>query len=606
MRAARLLAVERGVRHGLRDIQQVAKLYGEQPVGVPGAGTIVDPEVAVACLEFVDLLAGGEHVRAQPVDAAAVLHALCHLGAQHRSAFGAAAAGHDRKGALARGLCLLVQGVGIAVGDGLREPCGFDAGHLPEYDEFGERVGAEAIRPVDAYARAFADRIEAGQWRSCRAIGEDPAHCVVHRRQHRDRRVRRVDAEERLGQFVDLRQSLAQLLLAEVPQVEMHHCAMRTVDRAALLLLVPEGLAQPVARPEFHRLVARRRLGGPQAIVLQVAVAVLVHEEPALAAAGFGEEEPRARHAGRVVLDELHVAQRHAMAIGERHAVAGDDAAVGVLAEYASRAAGGDDHGLGLDQGEVPGGDVDRHDALRPAILHDEVYAEVFVESLDRRVFDRGLEQGVQHVEAGLVGGKPGALDLHAPEGAHIGVPVVLAAPRAAPVLHLHHFLVGMRDEVLHHVLLAQPVAAAHGVVEVVLEAVVRPRHGGRAAFGRDRVAAHRVDLGDQRHHEGGIGFCHGYRCAQAGTAGTHDRHVRLEPVHASTPAQSAQHRRSAAEGVDLRQAGSQCLIAGCLRLRELSRRAAEAALVTGVARRGRSCSSLPYSPTCFRCSTRP
>jgi hypothetical protein len=34
-------------------------------------------------------------------------------------------------------------------------------------------------------------------------------------------------------------------------------------------------------------------------------------------------------------------------------------------------------------------------------------------------------------------------------------------------VLHLHHFLVRMRDEVLDDVLLAQPVAAGHRVVEV-------------------------------------------------------------------------------------------------------------------------------------------
>ena len=92
------------------------------------------------------------------------------------------------------------------------------------------------------------------------------------------------------------------------------------------------------------------RLGRPEAVVLQVAVAVLVEQEAALAAAGLGEQHAGARQAGGVVLDELHVAQRHAVAVGQRHAVAGDDAAVGVLAEHAAGAAGGDDHRLGLDQ----------------------------------------------------------------------------------------------------------------------------------------------------------------------------------------------------------------------------------------------------------------
>jgi hypothetical protein len=59
---------------------------------------------------------------------------------------------------------------------------------------------------------------------------------------------------------------------------------------------------------------------------------------------------------------------------------------------------------------------------------------------------------------------------------------------------------VGPADEEVDDVLLAQPVAAGHGVVEVRLQAVVRLRHRGGAALGRDGVAAHRVDLGDQRH----------------------------------------------------------------------------------------------------------
>src|SRR6185369_8546182 len=113
-----------------------------------------------------------------------------------------------------------------------------------------------------------------------------------------------------------------------------------TADRAALALFVPERLAQAIARAELHRLVARRRLRGTEAVVLEITIAVLVEEEPALAAARLGEQQAGAGHAGRVVLHELHVAQRHAVAIGQRHAVAGDDAAVGVFAEHAARAAG--------------------------------------------------------------------------------------------------------------------------------------------------------------------------------------------------------------------------------------------------------------------------
>jgi hypothetical protein len=110
--------------------------------------------------------------------------------------------------------------------------------------------------------------------------------------------------------------------------------------------------------------------------------------------------------------------------IGQRHAVAGDDAAVGVFAEDAAGTAGGDDDRLAFDQREFAGAHLDGHDALDAAVFFDQINAEMLVEALDRRVLDRGLEQGVQHVEAGLVGGKPGALDLHAAEGAHVDVAI--------------------------------------------------------------------------------------------------------------------------------------------------------------------------------------
>jgi hypothetical protein len=150
-------------------------------------------------------------------------------------------------------------------------------------------------------------------------------------------------------------------------------------------------------------------------------------------------------------------------------------------------------------------------------------------------ILDRGLEQRVQHVEAGLVGREPGALDLHAAEGAHVDVAIRRAAPWAAPVLELGQLLGAVGDEVLDHVLLAQPVAATHRVVEVVLEAVGRELDPRRAAFGRDRMAAHRVDLRDQRDLQRRIGLCNGDRCPQACPATADDHHIRLVYFHASS-----------------------------------------------------------------------
>ena len=57
-------------------------------------------------------------------------------------------------------------------------------------------------------------------------------------------------------------------------------------------------------------------------------------------------------------------------------------------------------------------------------------------------------------------------------------------------------------DERLDGVLVAQPVAAGDGVVDVLVEGVALGDHAGGTALGRHRVAAHRVDLRDDGHVE--------------------------------------------------------------------------------------------------------
>jgi hypothetical protein len=206
---------------------------------------------------------------------------------------------------------------------------------------------------VDADAGALAAGVEARQLRGGLHVRRDAAHGVVHRRADRDRLLRRVDAKEHLGQLVDHRQALGQLLAAQMHQLQMHHMAELGLDRAALALLMPEGLAEAVAGAELHGLGRRLVDHGAERVILQVAVAVLVHQPPALAAAALGDQDARARQRGRVILHELHVAQRRAVAIGQPHAVAGHGAGVGVLAIDAPGAAGGHDHRLRLDAHEI-------------------------------------------------------------------------------------------------------------------------------------------------------------------------------------------------------------------------------------------------------------
>ena len=104
-----------------------------------------------------------------------------------------------------------------------------------------------------------------------------------------------------------------------------------------------ERLRQAVARAQLHAAEHRLRLRLAEVVVLQVAVAVLVDQVAALGARRLGDQDAGERQAGRMVLDELHVLERRAGAVGQRHAVAGLDGGVGREREDPAAAAGAED-----------------------------------------------------------------------------------------------------------------------------------------------------------------------------------------------------------------------------------------------------------------------
>ena len=132
---------------------------------------------------------------------------------------------------------------------------------------------------------------------------------------------------------------------AQVVELEQHVVLVRTAATAFLDLLVHG------ARHE----VARRQVFQGRRIALHEALAVAVEQDGAFAAAAFGQQHAGAGHAGRVELPELHVLQRNAGARGHAQAVAGVDEGVGGGGEDAAGAAGGQQHGLGVQDVQVAG-----------------------------------------------------------------------------------------------------------------------------------------------------------------------------------------------------------------------------------------------------------
>ena len=110
---------------------------------------------------------------------------------------------------------------------------------------------------------------------------------------------------------------------------------------------MPESLAKPVSRSQFHRLQNRfsNRRFRAHAIILQVSVPILIDQNTAFTTATLGQENTRTRQTGRVVLDKLHILQGNARTVGHGHAISSLDRTVGREREYLATTTGGhDDH----------------------------------------------------------------------------------------------------------------------------------------------------------------------------------------------------------------------------------------------------------------------
>jgi hypothetical protein len=147
---------------------------------------------------------------------------------------------------------------------------------------------------------------------------------------------------------------------------------------------------------------------------------------------------------------------------------------------------------------------------LNAPVIHEQLGDEPLVVAGDSRVFQGCLEQRVQHVEASLVSGEPGAPLLHSAKGAHCNVSIRLPAPWTTPVFQLEQLAWSLLDEGFDSILVAQPVTSGDGVVGVFIEAVVCLDDPGGAALCGNGVTAHGVDLGNDSDAELGMHF---HRC---------------------------------------------------------------------------------------------
>ena len=270
-------------------------------------------------------------------------------------------------------------------------------------------------------------------------------------------------------------------------------------------------------------------------IALHETLAIAVEQDGAFAAAAFGQQHARAGHAGGVELPELHVFQRNAGTCGHAQAVTGVDEGVGRCCKDTACTAGGQQGGLGFEDVQVAGFHFQRRHAHHVAVgVADQVQGHPLHEEVGLGL-DVLLVQRVQHGVASAVG--CGAGTLHglfavvggvAAKRALVDGAVRVAVERHAEVFELVHHLGCFTAHELDGVLVAQPVRALDGVVEVVVPVVLGhvAQRGRNAALCRHGVAAGGKHLGQRGH----IKPCAGEfkRGAHAGAACADDDDVKL------------------------------------------------------------------------------
>ncbi len=364
-------------------------------------------------------------------------------------------------------------------------------------------------------------------------VGGNAAHHVVAGRHDRNRRGRRVDVSEGLGQLHDAWQTAVQHFFTKVVELEHHMIAIGTTAVTGNDFL---------DHGTCHNVTTGKVLG-VRSIALHETLAVLVDQVTAFTAATFSDQYTCAGNAGRVELPHFDVLNRNTGT--QRHAdtVTGIDQGIGSRRVDTACTAGCQHGCIGTDVRGFACLDADRDDADKGAIvvLH-QIHRIVFVEEYSAGL-QVGLIQGVQQCVTGTVGCSAGTGSLPAlaevlglaAERTLVDTALLGTGERQAHVLELEDCFRTYGTHVFDSVLVTDVVGTLDGIVHVPAPVIVRIGGSdctGDATLGGYGVRAGREDLGDHGSLVTTLGELQ--RSAHAGTATTNDDGVERKRINVS------------------------------------------------------------------------
>ena len=562
-----LLAVERTDDDRLGDVEQEAQLDGLEQVGVEHQGLVLHRHGLEPLVQRLDVR---ERLRQRLLRAEHLgvgVHRLLQRLADVRDAFAVGPRadrlelGLDRDGRVLRDLDELrlcrVGGRGAP-------------GTLAEDVDVEQRVRAQAVRAVHGDARDLTGRVEAlddvGRVAQHLALDvrRDAAHGVVRGGVHRDGLGVRLDAQVRARELGDVRELGVDVRGLQVRQVEQHVVLVRA-RATSLTDLVGH-------RPGDD--VARRQVLDRRGVPLHETLAVGVAQDATLTARGLRQQDAQAREACRVELEELHVLERDAAAVRQRHAVARERVRVRRRLVDLARAARREHDGLGLEDVDLAGRelvgddarDVDLfalgHVARGEVVVDEQVEHVELVEELDvvlHALLVEGLQDHVPRAVRGVARAAHGGLAVVArvaAEPALVDPALGRAVERQAHLLQVEDRLDGLLGHDLGGVLVDQVVTALDGVERVPLPVVLLDvgQGGAHAALRRAGVGARGVELAD---HGGAHARRRLERGPHPGPARADDHDVVLMGLHVSRVPSGVRWCRTTAAGSAARPGGT-------------------------------------------------
>src|SRR5688572_10899825 len=115
-----------------------------------------------------------------------------------------------------------------------------------------------------------------------------------------------------------------------------------------------------------------------------------------------------------MILNEFHVLEWRACAIGEGHSISILNVGICCVREQSSAATRAEDDCLGRNRLNSSGRQLHGYHTLTASIVHEQFCDEPFIVSLDDVILHRGLKKRMEHMKAGFVGCKPCPFSLHA------------------------------------------------------------------------------------------------------------------------------------------------------------------------------------------------